>query len=88
MNANLFLAKIEKLKNGTKQHAIEMLKKDGNHLKYLSDDFKNDKEIVMTAVKQNGHSIAFASTEMKNNMEIAMVALKSDGFAFKEWEVN
>ena len=47
---------------------------NGLELKFASESFKNDKDIVMTAVKQNGLALQFASQRLKKDPEIIKAA--------------
>jgi CxxC motif-containing protein len=52
-------------------------------LKYVSEQFKNDKELVLIAVKERGRVLEYASDELKNDKEIVIEALKNDSSAFR-----
>jgi hypothetical protein len=40
---------------------------DGGILKYVSNEFKNDEEIVLNAVSQYGSTLKYASKELRDN---------------------
>ncbi len=52
-------------------------------LKYVSDVFKNDKELVLLSVKKNGNVLEYASDALKNDKEIVVEAIKNDPSAFQ-----
>ena len=53
----------------TKEEAKEILKKNGCELENMSNDFKNDKEVVLASVTNN-HSLEYASEDLRNEKEI------------------
>jgi hypothetical protein len=42
----------------------------------LTEDHRNDKEIVLSAVKIRGRNLHYASKDLKNDKEIVMEAVK------------
>ena len=44
---------------------MEAVKQNGCVLRYVSDELKGDREIVMEAVKQNGFALEYASAELR-----------------------
>ena len=46
-----------------KDEALKLVKENGLNLKNLSDDFKKDREIVLTAVKNDGFAITDADSK-------------------------
>ena len=52
-------------------------------LHYVSNELKNDHEIVMAAVTKSGCSLEASSNELRNNREIVMAAVKQDEYAIK-----
>ncbi len=41
-------------------------------------DFKNDKEVVLTAVKSSAHAIKYASDELRKDREVLLVVAEGD----------
>ena len=52
------------------------LEKNGQILKFCSDDFKNDYELVKIAVTNNGMALDYASKNLKDNDDIVKIAMK------------
>ena len=50
-----------------------------SNLEFLSDSFKDDKEIAEQALKNNGSNIKYFSENIKNDYEIAKIAVEKDG---------
>ena len=48
-------------------------------LKWASEEFCNDKGVVLEAVKQNGFALKYASENLRNNREITLEAVKKIG---------
>ena len=67
-----------------KSSVIETLKNDGMELKHVSDELKNDREVVLAAVKQNGMALEYASDELKKDKEIVKAAIIAYNFPEKE----
>ena len=57
------------------------VKMDGSALHYASEDFENDREIVLEAVKNKGWAFWYASEDLKNNFEFILEAMKNNGDA-------
>jgi hypothetical protein len=57
--------------------------KEGKVISYLSDELKNDYDVVSETVKINGVCIIYASENCKNNKEIALLAVKNKGYALE-----
>ncbi|EFC44761.1 predicted protein [Naegleria gruberi] len=60
---------------------LEILKLNPSALRFVSAEFQNDYEIVMTAVKVNGFSLKYASDILKGNRQVVTQAVMTDGFA-------
>lgn len=56
--------------------------KEGSNFENVSDDFKDDEEIVLKALK-NGASISFVSEGLQNNRNIVLEAVKYNGGNYK-----
>ena len=54
-----------------------------NFIEYISDNLKNDKDIVLLSVKHNGYNLIFASINLKNNKEIVLEAVKKNGLSLQ-----
>ena len=67
-----------------KSSVIESLKNNGMELEHVSDELKNDKEVVFVAVKQNGMALEYASDELKKDKEIVKAAIIAYNFPEKE----
>jgi len=57
---------------------------NGSALQWVSDDLKDDDDIVMAAAQQQGTALKWASEAMRNTKEIVMQAVKQNG-ASLEW---
>ena len=55
-----------------KKEALEKVKYSGSDLADLSDEFKNDKEIVLEALKQNKYALQFVDESLKKVLEPAI----------------
>ena len=60
---------------------IENIKQNSIHIKYLSDELKNNKKIILTAVKQNGLILQFVIDKFKNDKKIVLAAVKQNPLA-------
>ncbi len=52
-------------------------------MSYVSDEFKNDKEIVLKAVSAHGSSLEYASDALKDDKEVVIAAIENFGIALK-----
>ena len=52
------------------------MKKNGDALKYASDELKGDRDVVLAAVTQNGHALKYASDELKGDKDVVLAALQ------------
>lgn len=55
----------------------------GHILRVLSDELRDDKEIVLLCVKYNGYHLKYASERLKGDKEVVMVAIENDKYAIK-----
>ena len=62
-----------------KEIAMEVVKKYGMSLYYVSNALKNDKEVVMCAVMKDGLALEHASAELRNDEEVVMRAVLQKG---------
>ena len=49
----------------------------------ITNDWKDDEEVVTIAVGNYGKSLFYASQRLKNNQQIVKVAVKMDGLSLK-----
>ena len=54
-----------------------------DELRHLGDEFRSDKEIVMTAVSFHWTALQFATEEMRDNPEVLTCALSFSGLALE-----
>jgi hypothetical protein len=59
---------------------LAALNQSGLALEYLSDEFRNNNEIVMVAVATTANAICFASEHLKNTKEVLLMAAKQKGY--------
>ena len=59
-----------------KKQAIDLVTKDGMNLADLSDEFKNDREVVLTAVKKDFAAFKHADDSFKKNINISNINFK------------
>lgn len=64
-----------------KEDALKMVKENGIDIKNLSEELKNDKDIIEAALSNDGMSMFFLSLENRNKKEYALMAVKQDGKA-------
>ena len=60
---------------------VNEVKKNGYELKFVSDELKNDKEIVLVAVTEYGVALEYASDTLRNDREVVLAAVRQDGDA-------
>ena len=56
-----------------------------HHLEYVSENMKNNMEVVMAALKKDVYALHFASEHMKNNEEVVIAAIEAH---LKQWPVH
>jgi hypothetical protein len=61
----------------------DMMRINGELLQHVSDELKDDYEIVNIAVGNNANALRFASNELRDNREIVMKAVKNNPKALK-----
>ena len=59
-----------------KARVLSAVKKQGDALKYVRDQFKKDKDIVLAAVKQDGYALQFADKSLQHDKQIVAAALQ------------
>jgi hypothetical protein len=63
-------------KMNMKKNAIDQVSVDGNSLRFLSVEYKNDEDIVLAAIKENCKSLKYASNELQNDEDFIMKAIE------------
>ena len=88
-NQNIFKLKLDEdgerkrytiVKHPEREEWLEKVKEDGNALQYVSDELKNDREIVLAAVRNNGCALGYVSDELKNDREFVLAAVRQNGW--------
>ncbi len=64
-----------------KKFFIKFAKCFGSSVFNINEDFKKDREIVLTVVQQNGMALQFANESLKKDREIVLAAIKKNGDA-------
>lgn len=49
---------------------LQIIQKDGYNLRYVHDEFKDDRPIVLLAVRHCGSALQFASDTMKGDRKV------------------
>ena len=57
-----------------KNEALSAVRQDGLALKFVSDELRNDRELVKLAVKQDGKALAHASYSLRRDPELRRLA--------------
>lgn len=70
---------IKKIKLYTKEEAIKEVSQDGYILQNLTEDMKNEKDVVMKAVSQKGNSLYYASDRLKDDKDVVLKSVSQDG---------
>ena len=66
----------------SKEALMEAVKQNGESLKFASPEFKNDREVILTAVQNKGSAIDFIhNKEFLQDREIILEACKTHGMA-------
>ncbi|KAL9653717.1 hypothetical protein ABK040_014663 [Willaertia magna] len=68
--------------------ALYVVKRKGDLLKYLREQFKSDFEIVLEAVKQNGNALQYASNNLRESETIVMEAIKVNPESFNYYAIG
>ena len=66
-----------------KAEALKLVEKNGNSFGLLSDELKNDRELVMLAVKNNGAIWHDIPNKFKDDKEIAIVAVSKTPYIYE-----
>ncbi len=62
-----------------KKEALELVKMDGRSLKYVSDELKDDKEVVLAAVKRFPGIWLYASKRLRDSKDVALMVINGGG---------
>ncbi|CAL1158111.1 unnamed protein product, partial [Cladocopium goreaui] len=66
--------------------ALHDVRCNGLCLETLSEDLRNDRDIVLAAVKHNGFAVIHAHPELRRDPEIALAAVSDRGFVLRYLE--
>ena len=55
-----------------KQEALDIVTKNGYVIQYVSEELRNDKEVVLVAVKRDIEALGYASKELRNNLVVQL----------------
>lgn len=66
-----------------KKEALEDVKENGLFLKFISDELKDDKDVVMQAVKDNAYALQYASERLKDDEDVVFEAMEKNTLAFR-----
>jgi hypothetical protein len=64
--------------HNNKINALKFIQENEFFLKIVSDEFKNDIDVVAVSVKQNGLTLEFASESLRNDDDIVSIACRSN----------
>ena len=53
----------------SKEEALKAVRQNGGSLYYVSEELRNDKELVVLAIRENTEAFKYAGDELKNNKE-------------------
>ena len=75
-----------------KELMIDLIKINGNILKYMTATFKKDKDIGLHAVQSNGLLISLLSSKLQSDIDIVNAAINNNGlslqYVHKKYKVN
>ena len=63
--------------------ALKKVQENGYELENLSDEFKKNKKIVITAVTNNGHALQYADDSLKKDKKFILEVVKIAGYSIK-----
>jgi len=63
--------------------ALKKVSIDGYHLRYISSELQDDKEVVTTSVKENGWVLEYASPRLRDDKEVVTTAITKECWALK-----
>lgn len=73
----------ENLRQAPEKFILKLIKQNGRALQYISDEFKNNEEIVRIAINQNGNALKYANGKLQNKKKIVLAAVEQNGEAIK-----
>ncbi len=62
----------------SRETVLKVISADGSSLQYHTEEFNDDREIVLTAVKQNGYALEYAYIDWSLQSELIWLILKID----------
>ena len=65
------------IKYKDRKSALKAVKEDGDKLKYVAPNLRDDREVVLEAVKNNGGALQYASEALQSDPEIREIRKKS-----------
>lgn len=68
---------------GDKEFVLDVVKKDGMALEFVTNNLKADRDVVLAAVRQNGYALQFAAESLKADKGIILEAVKQNGYALQ-----
>ena len=71
----------EKLQ-GDKDIALEAIR-NGHHISYMSDELRDDRDVVLAAVDKDVWALSFASDRLKDDENIILEAIKINGTSIR-----
>lgn len=74
------------LPNKAKDKAIVAVRKAGkagSALAYVSEELRNDKDVVLAAVSNYGYALEYASKELCADKEVVLAAVRDNGYALE-----
>jgi len=67
----------------SKVYVMQLVKSRGKLLKLVSDEFKDDADVVNAAIARNGCTLKYASDRLRNNVGIVRAAVTQNACALK-----
>ena len=64
-----------KIKYTTKESALAVIRLDVEDFPFISDELRNDKDVMLAAVSSDGGLLEFAADELRNDKEVVSAAL-------------
>lgn len=66
-----------------KQEMLGIVRKNGLHLQYAWEQYRDDRDVVKEAIIQNGNSLQYANPRFKNDKDLIKLAIKNKADAVK-----
>lgn len=67
-----------------KQYLLSIIRSKNNILNFISEKFKNDKDIVIKVVSLNGQEFKLIDETLKDNKEVVLAAVKKSGYTIAD----